>query len=151
MARYVEVLPGAVKAARWFNTNGRAGTHSVEISVATAVSMPEVYTALQWVDAMTSGQLNETSELLRDFVKADLGYDRGGTIVVPAAPTTEAAALIDSAYCLSLETCARFGSMPVVVIRGADGPPLHLRVTAVGREVPRPLATSTDVILLGPC
>jgi hypothetical protein len=151
MARYVEVVPGAVKAARWFNTNGRAGTHSVEISVATAVSMPDVYTALQWVDAMTSGQLNEASELLRDFVKADLGYDRASTIPVPAAPTTEAAELLDSAYCLSLETCARFGSMPVVVIRGADGPPLNLRIKAVGRTIPRPLATLPDVILLDPC
>lgn len=151
MARYVEISSGAVKAARWFNTGGVSANHSVEISVATAISMPDVYTALQWVDAMIFGQLSAASELLRDFVKADLRYDQAGTITVPAAPTTEAAALIDSAYCLSLESCARFGSMPVVVIRGADGPPLHLCIKAVGRIIVHPPVPQTGVICLDPC
>lgn len=151
MAQYVEIFPGAVKAARWFNAGGLAADHAVEISVAAAVSMPDVYTALQWVDAMIFGQLNAADELLRDFVKADLKYDQVDTIPVPAAPTTEAADLIDRAYCLSLETCARFGSMPVVVIRGADGPPLHLCIKAVGRTILHQSVSHPDVICLDPC
>lgn len=135
MAQYVEATNGAVKAARWFCAENDSSA-AVSVTLHTAIDMGDVRNAVSWVTAMTRGQLNCVAPEIRECIMNDLQYTApGAEIAVPPAPSAAAATLIDNAYCVSIETCARFGVTPVILICGAGGPPMKIQVRAAGRQV----------------
>jgi hypothetical protein len=144
MATYVEASQTTLKAARWFSAG--SVSNAVEIAIPTLVPMPEIHAALHWTDATTRSGLADLHTVLGDAVLIDLEYHRPPVMDITAvAHSTNAAhALVDNAYCVSLSTCARFGHMPTIILRGDNGAQVSMKLRAAGREIP---TTTTPVAL----
>lgn len=148
MAVYVEATKTTLKAARWFSVG--SVSNAIEITIPTAVPIMEIHAALHWTDTSTRAKITKLQTVISDAVLVDLEYHRPPVMdpTAAVAHSTDAAhALIDNAYCVSLSTCARFGHMPTIILRGDNGVRISMKLRAAGREIP---TTTLDALPRAP-